>query len=210
VRSLIVLVLSVAASVASAQATKSPSTKGAPATKTAATSSQKAPAGSQKAAPATSQKGGPAASQKAPPTASQKAAPIGTKTGAAQRRPVLAVAPETTARIQVPVIMREVFDYDAAGRRDPFTSLLSSEELRPTVADLRLVIVLFDESGRRPVAVMRDVTTNAQYRVTTGMTLGRLRVTSIRPRAVFFTIEEFGLSRQDSIRLGNPMRGVAK
>jgi len=32
-----------------------------------------------------------------------------------------------------------------------------------------------------------------------GQSLGRMRVTQIRPRAVLFTIEEFGLSRQDSL-----------
>ena len=32
-----------------------------------------------------------------------------------------------------------------------------------------------------------------------GQTLGRMRVSQIRQRAVLFTIEEFGLSRQDSL-----------
>jgi len=40
---------------------------------------------------------------------------------------------------------------------------------------------------------------NAQYRVTNGTTLGRMRVNQIRPRAVIFTIDEFGLNRQDSL-----------
>jgi hypothetical protein len=106
--------------------------------------------------------------------------------------------------------MREVYEYDAAGRRDPFVSLLTTSELRPTVADLRLVIVLYDESGRRPVAVMRDLVTNTQYRVTTGMTLGRMRVTAIKRRAVIFTIEEFGLNRQDSLVLGDTSKVRAR
>jgi hypothetical protein len=46
---------------------------------------------------------------------------------------------------------------------------------------------------------MRDLQTNAQYRVATGQALGRMRVTQIRPKAVMFSIEEFGLSRQDSL-----------
>lgn len=126
-----------------------------------------------------------------------------------QRRPALAVAPEA-APPKVPEIMREVFDYDAAGRRDPFVSLLSTAELRPTVADLRLVIVLFDPSGRRPIAVMRDLTTNTQYRVTTGMTLGRMRVSEIKRRSVIFSIEEFGLNRQDSLVLGDTTKARAR
>lgn len=129
---------------------------------------------------------------------------------APQRRPTLAVAPEAAPPPRVPVIMREMFEYDAAGRRDPFVSLLTTTELRPTVADLRLVIVLFDPTGRRPVAVMRDLTTNTQYRVTTGMTLGRMRVSEIKRRSVIFSIEEFGLNRQDSLVLGDTTKARAR
>ncbi len=71
------------------------------------------------------------------------------------------------------------------------------------ISDLRLVSILYDESGRRPIAVMRDVQTNAQYRVTTGSTLGRLKVALIKRKAVIFSIEEFGLNRQDSLVLGD-------
>ena len=49
------------------------------------------------------------------------------------------------------------------------------------------------------LAIMRDLQTNAQYRVSNGSTLGRMRVIQIRPRAVLFSIDEFGLSRQDSL-----------
>lgn len=100
-------------------------------------------------------------------------------------------------------IMREIFDYGVQGRRDPFFSLLSTGDLRPMLSDLRLTTILYDLSGRRPVAVMNDVTTNLQYRVTTGMMLGRMRVTQIRPRKVLFAIEEFGFSRADSLVLAD-------
>ncbi len=50
---------------------------------------------------------------------------------------------------------------------------------------------------------MRDVQTNTQYRVTTGSTLGRLKVALIKRKAVIFSIEEFGLNRQDSLVLGD-------
>jgi len=138
-----------------------------------------------------------------------KTAPATKQAAGPQRRPALQVAPET-APAKPPVIMREVYAYDAGGRRDPFVSLLTSTELRPTVADLRLVIVLFDQSGRRPVAVMRDIATNTQYRVTTGMTLGRMRVAEIKRRSVIFTIEEFGLNRQDSLVLGDTTKARAR
>lgn len=116
----------------------------------------------------------------------------------------ITVAPETAQRAQaIPPIMREIYDYDDGGRRDPFLSLLTSEELRPSITDLKLVTIIYDESGRRPIAIMRDVQTNTQYRVTNGSTLGRLKVALIKRRAVIFSIEEFGLNRQDSLVLGD-------
>jgi hypothetical protein len=99
------------------------------------------------------------------------------------------------------VIMREVFAYSTEGRRDPFFSLMATGDLRPMLSDLRLTTILYDLSGRRPVAVMNDLSTSLQYRVTTGMMLGRMRVTAIKPRKVIFAIDEFGFSRADSLVL---------
>jgi hypothetical protein len=100
-------------------------------------------------------------------------------------------------------IMREVFEYGVQGRRDPFYSLLTTGDLRPMLSDLKLTTILYDLSGRRPVAVMGDVSSGLQYRVTTGMMLGRMRVTRILPRKVIFAIEEFGFSRADSLVLAD-------
>lgn len=105
-----------------------------------------------------------------------------------------AVAPVANANS----VTREVYDYTGTAQRDPFYSLILTDDLRPLLGDLRLVGILYQSSGRA-VAVMRDVQTNAQYRVANGGTLGRMRVTQIRPRAVLFSIDEFGLSRQDSL-----------
>ena len=38
------------------------------------------------------------------------------------------------------------------------------------------------------------------------MTLGRMRVANIKPKAIIFTIEEFGFNRQDSLLLGDTTR----
>jgi hypothetical protein len=109
-----------------------------------------------------------------------------------------------------PTIMREEFEYSRGGRRDPFVSLLTTNELRPTISDLRLTSILFDMSGRRSVAILRDVATNAQYRVTNGSTLGRMRVAAIRITAVVFTIDEFGTTRQDSLVLRDSTKARVK
>lgn len=128
-------------------------------------------------------------------------APVsGPPASAITRRPGPGIPMTQTAQI-LPQVTREVFMYDAGGRRDPFYSLILTEDLRPLLSDLRLVGILYDASQRRSVAIFRDVQTNAQYRVGTGVPLGRMRVAQIKPRGVIFTIDEFGLSRQDSLML---------
>ena len=152
----------------------------------------------------------PASPAAAPQTAATTAA--GPQTAGAAN-PTLAIADtargtrstsvaERGGRSEV-TFRREVFGYEAAGRRDPFLSLLASGELRPILSDLRLVAVAYDPTGRNSVAVMRDGSTNDQYRVKVGQTLGRMRVIQIQPKAVTFTIEEFGYSRREVLALGD-------
>jgi hypothetical protein len=116
-------------------------------------------------------------------------------------------SPATKTAISNPdaPVMRETFDYARDTRRDPFVSLMTTSDLRPTLTDLRLTGILYDLSGRRPVAILRDIA-GGQWRVTTGMTLGRMRVAQIRPKTIIFTIEEFGFNRQDSLILGDTTR----
>lgn len=116
---------------------------------------------------------------------------------------IVGVAPkaESRALAKIPPVTREVFAYDAAGRRDPFYSLILTDDLRPLLSDLKLVGVLYAPGGNRSVAIFRDVLTNAQYRVQPGAALGRMRVAQIKPKGVIFTIDEFGLSRQDSLMM---------
>lgn len=119
--------------------------------------------------------------------------------GSAGATSVAPAGPSAVVPGEMVPVTREVFGYGADGRRDPFYSLILTEDLRPLLSDLRLVGIVYEPSGRRSVAVMRDVLTNAQYRVNTGMTLGRMRVAQIKPKAVIFTIDEFGVNRQDSL-----------
>jgi len=102
-----------------------------------------------------------------------------------------------------PVILRESYAFAKEGRRDPFVSLLTTNELRPTMSDLRLTGIVFAEGEGRSIATLRDIATNASYRVFTGSTLGRMRVSSIRTKTIVFTIDEFGTTRQDSLVLGD-------
>jgi len=96
---------------------------------------------------------------------------------------------------------REVFSYVSAGRRDPFASPIETGEIRPLIADLRVVGIIFDASGRNSVAVMRDMSTQEQYRVKAGQILGRAKVAQIKQNEVVMTINEYGFSRQESLKL---------
>jgi hypothetical protein len=141
-----------------------------------------------------------------PPAAPSRAAAAPAAT-AATTKPATGVPALTPAAAPVaPQVTREIFVYNEAGRRDPFFSLILTEDLRPLLSDLKLVGVLYEASGRRSVAIFRDLATNAQYRVQTGMPLGRMRVAQIKPKGVIFTIDEFGLSRQDSLMLTDSLK----
>ena len=102
------------------------------------------------------------------------------------------------------LIVREVYQYDGDGRRDPFISLLTTSDLRPLLNDLKLVAVAYDPRGQNSVAVLRDLTSKTQYKVRVGQTIGRMRVAAIQEKAVIFTIEEFGYSRQELLAIQPP------
>lgn len=162
------------------------------------------PAGASSAAPATAKttsaapKRG-AAGKAGAPTKAAATAPAAAKTaGKPGDSPEKGPAKEIT-------LLRESFSYSAEGRRDPFVSLIANGELRPMISDLRLVTVIYAPQGRS-VAIMRDVSTQEQYRVRAGQTLGRMRVARISPKSVTFTIEEYGFSRQEVLALNDTTR----
>jgi hypothetical protein len=140
-------------------------------------------------------------------------------------KPRVTTSTGATAKPERATFEREVFSYERSGRRDPFTSLMTSSEIRPLFADLRLVGVAYDPTGRSSVAVLREdaqeLRTNVpkgavlgaasakapvevpQYRVREGQQLGRMRVARIGMKSVTFTIEEFGYSRQETLTLSD-------
>ncbi|HEY0779969.1 MAG TPA: hypothetical protein VGD56_18535 [Gemmatirosa sp.] len=111
-----------------------------------------------------------------------------------------AVAPDVPDTI---VVERETFGYAGEGRRDPFRSLMVTAALRPLPSEVRLVAVAYDPTGVSSVAILRDGTTRAQYRVGVGGRVGRMRVVRIRPRTVVFAVEELGFSRTEVVTLSD-------
>lgn len=129
------------------------------------------------------------------------AALIATGPLAAQAKPAPADTTRKADSAAAPVLVREVFSYEGGGR-DPFMSLLRSGDIRPLLSDLRLVGIYYDARyPARSVAVLRDVTNNKIYRVKPGNIIGRLKTTTIRPREIVFTVQEFGFERQESLQL---------
>ena len=117
-----------------------------------------------------------------------------------------AVPSSTDAARSDTAFRREVFSYAPSGRRDPFVSLMANGELMPVITDLRVKGILYDAKDGNSVAMLIDASTKEEYRVRTGMTIGRMRVARITKKTVTFTIEEFGFSRQETLALSDPTK----
>ncbi len=153
----------------------------------------------------------PAFKQATPPAAQSQAKGVAapSKGGSVKpgQAPAAAMAPaprpqaaaEDTNKI---TFQREVFTY-VPREIDPFTSPIESGAIRPLVADLRLVGVIYDPAGRNSVAVLRDMSIQPpqQYRAKIGQMLGRAKVAQIKPQEIVLSIEEYGFSRQEIIKL---------
>lgn len=98
------------------------------------------------------------------------------------------------------VLTREVFDYPADGRRDPFEPLSAGDELGPRFEDLRLAGVIYSPE-RGSMAVMVDAATGRRYRVWEGDVIGGARLVRVHPDRAEFQVTVFGVSRRDTLRL---------
>ena len=132
------------------------------------------------------------------------AAPLAAQAKPQPRARPDSAARDTTARTDsagATTLVREVYSYEGGGR-DPFLSLLKSGDIRPLLSDLKLVGIYYDSRyPARSVAVLRDVTNSKIYRVKPAEIIGRLKVTTIRPREIVVTVQEFGFERQETLSL---------
>jgi hypothetical protein len=72
-----------------------------------------------------------------------------------------------------------------------------------------LLGTVVDEPGRS-VALLMDKSVRKQVTVKVGTKLGRMRVQNIRSNVVVFTINEYGMSRVDSLLLRDPTKGKGR
>lgn len=114
---------------------------------------------------------------------------------------VVFTAPALAQDPPIPIYRREVFDYSAQGRRDPFRSLVNSDDLGVRVEDLTLRGVVVSRDARRSVATLEQVGSERRIRARVGDRIGGITVVAILPRSVEVVVEEFGVPRREVLPL---------
>jgi len=134
--------------------------------------------------------------------------------GVTRRRALLAVAGALVAGTLLPAApaaaqagygqdtyRREVFQYQRNARPDPFRSLLGSVNVGVRVEDLALRGIVFNENPRESVAILVENGSSRRIRARMGERIGAITVVAIHPRRVDLIIEDFGISRRESLYL---------
>jgi hypothetical protein len=117
----------------------------------------------------------------------------------AQRRAGQAAPPARVAEPRL-VFEREVYAYPGASRRDPFQPL-TGRTAGPLFTDLKLHVIIFvDGAPGESTATLTDAGQN-QYRVRRGDSIGNATVVDIGPTRIVFSIDDFGLRRQEVLEL---------
>jgi hypothetical protein len=118
-------------------------------------------------------------------------------------------APDSERASEVVIYEREVFQYTAGGRPDPFRSLLLEGELGVRPEDLSLRGVLIDPVASRSVAVLSQTGSQRRIQLRVGERIGAIRILSIHPDRVEIVVEELGVSRRETLRLVRPQPGAS-
>lgn len=119
-----------------------------------------------------------------------------------------AKAPPRAAPVVELEYEREVFRYPVAGRRDPFSALSRRGDLGPRFEELRLHGIIYSGGAGRSVAVVADGD-GKRHRVRRGDVIGDAQVLDIGPTRVIFSVESFGMQRQEVLELGLDEQGGA-
>jgi hypothetical protein len=97
------------------------------------------------------------------------------------------------------VFEREVFSYRTRGRRDPFQPLTQAHT-GALFAELKLQMILYSEVPSESVVAISDAS-GKQYRLRRGDTVGNATVVDIAPSRVIFSVNDFGIRRQEILNL---------
>ena len=96
---------------------------------------------------------------------------------------------------------REVFRYERGGRPDPFRSLLTNADLGVRVEDLTLLGVIWHPDPSQSVAVLAQRGAERRLRARVGDRLGSIRILAIHQRSLDVVVEEFGVSRRETLEI---------
>ncbi len=130
----------------------------------------------------------PLAAQQAspPPAAATKAAP-----------------PAAAASAEEPKLIfdREVYTYPSGGRRDPYTPLVGKNDQGPRFEDLSIRGIIYSPSAESMVLLSDGKKTYRRHR---GEMVGNARVVQIAPTRVIFSVDNFGVWREESLEMKKP------
>lgn len=105
------------------------------------------------------------------------------------------------------VFEREVYDYPAGQRRDPFRGLTNNDTSGPLFSELTMTgIMFYAAEPSKSMATFRDLS-KKEYRVRRGDTIGNATVQDIGRTRVVFSIQEFGMKHQEVLDLKLPRAG---
>jgi len=102
------------------------------------------------------------------------------------------------------VFEREVFTYEARGRRDPFMPL-TGRNAGPLFSDLKLNMIIHSEDARQSIVDVSDASTK-RYRLRRGDSVGNATVVDIQPTRVVFNVVDFGIARTEIIDMNATRR----
>lgn len=110
-------------------------------------------------------------------------------------------APGGPALAESDLYRREVFQYQAGGRPDPFQPLLTGDDIGVRVHDLTLEGIVYTPTPGGSVAIFSLPGTQGRTRLRVGQRLGAVTVVAIHPRRVDVREDQFGVSRAYSLEL---------
>ena len=105
------------------------------------------------------------------------------------------------------VYEREIFQYSAASRPDPFRSLLENGDLGIRVEDLSLRGVVHHADPSQSVAFLLVAGSERRIQARVGERVGSLRILGIFPDRVDVVVEELGVARRETLRIQSPPGG---
>lgn len=106
------------------------------------------------------------------------------------------------------VFEREVFSYPVEGRRDPYTSVVGRADSGPLFENLSLRGIIYAPATGQSLVLLADTTAKKVYRARRGDVVGNARVLDVSPTRVLFSVDNFGVARQETLELKRNPEGA--